>query len=229
MRSRRIVGVIVGLIMMAIAVYPALKDNVTTSQQSTSHTTANVSSQAITALDTLAVKGRAPMTGYTRTQYGDGWATKNGCDTRDIILHRDLVDTTVNDKCQVTSGVLHDPYTGKTINFTRGVETSSAVQIDHIVAVGDAWQTGAQQLSKDQRVQLYNDPLELLAVDGPSNEQKGDGDAATWLPPNKSFRCDYVARQIAVKQKYNLWVTSAEKDAMTSILNGCPGEALPTK
>jgi len=86
---------------------------------------------------------------------------------------------------------------------------------------------GAQQLSSKEREQLANDPLELLAVDGLANQQKSDGDAATWLPSNKPFRCQYVARQIAVKQKYKLWVTSAEKDAMNRILAACPDQGLP--
>jgi len=183
--------------------------------------------KAAEALRLLAVKGRAPKTGYARTQFGDGWATTAGCDTRNIILNRDLKEASVNDKCQVTRGVLNDPYTGKVITFVRGGSTSANVQIDHVVALGDAWQKGAQQLSSKEREQLANDPLELLAVDGPANQQKSDGDAATWLPSNKPFRCQYVARQIAVKQKYKLWVTSAEKDAMNRVLAACPDQGLP--
>lgn len=183
--------------------------------------------EAAAGLNTLAVKGRAPKTGYARTQFGDGWQTENGCDTRNRILQRDLVDTVVNSQCEVVSGILHDPYTGKTIQFSRGETSSQAVQIDHVVALGDAWQKGAQQLTSSERIILANDPLELLAVDGPANQQKSDGDAATWLPPNKPFRCQYVARQIAVKQKYHLWVTQAEKDAMNRVLSACPGQKLP--
>ncbi len=181
---------------------------------------------AVDTLATLAVKGRAPTTGYTRTQFGDGWAIENGCDTRNIILRRDMVNVALNEKCQVVTGLLHDPYTGKDIQFQRG-STSDAVQIDHVVALGDTWQTGAQQLTSQLRKQLANDPLELLAVDGPANQQKSDGDAATWLPPNKAFRCQYVARQIAIKKKYNLWVTVAEKNAMLQVLSSCPGQQLP--
>jgi hypothetical protein len=101
------------------------------------------------------------------------------------------------------------------------------VQIDHVVAVSDAWQKGAQALDVSTRAQFYNDPLNLLAVDGPSNQKKSDADAATWLPPNKSYRCRYVARQIAVKAKYSLWVTQAEHDAMKNVLSTCPGQTLP--
>lgn len=178
-------------------------------------------------LQQLPIKGRAPKTGYTRAQFGDGWAVTNGCSTRDIILNRDLQDVVTNSKCEVVKGVLHDPYTGKTIPFERGGTTSAAVQIDHVVALGDAWQTGAQQLTVATRQQLANDPLELLAVDGPSNQQKSDADAASWLPPNKGFRCEYVARQIAVKYKYRLWVTAGEHDAMAGILHGCPQQFVP--
>lgn len=185
------------------------------------------SGDAIEALNKLAVKGRAAKTGYARTQFGDGWASVNGCDTRNIILSRDLKNAVVDNECKVVSGRLDDPYTGESIEFKRGASTSDDVQIDHVVALSDAWQKGAQQLSVEERKQLANDPLELLAVDGPANMQKSDGDAATWLPSNKAFRCQYVARQIAVKKKYNLWVTVAEKDAIKRVLVACPGQDLP--
>ena len=188
-------------------------------------TTPTNSRSALSVLESLAVKGRAPKTGYARTQFGNGWASSGGCDTRERILQRDLTNTVISDGCKVTSGLLHDPYTGKDITFSRGIDTSSAVQIDHVVALSDAWQTGAQQLTADQRQQLANDPLELLAVDGPANQQKSDGDAATWLPANKAFRCQYVARQIAVKAKYTLWVTTAEKEAMQRVLGSCPDQS----
>lgn len=183
---------------------------------------------AVTALEKLAVKGRAPKTNYSRVQFGNGWKIQGGCDTREIILNRDLTNKSVNTACQVVSGILNDPYTGKIIEFRRGASSSNLVQIDHIVALSNAWQTGAQSLTLIKREELANDPLELLAVDGAANQQKSDGDAATWLPPNKPFRCQYVARQVAVKAKYNLWVTAAEKDAMKRVLSTCPGQALPS-
>jgi hypothetical protein len=175
--------------------------------------------KVLSTLESLPVKGRAPKTGYERAAFGDGWKLVNGCDTRQIILNRDLKDAVVDGDCRVVSGTLDDPYTGERIMFTR--ENSNAVQIDHVVALSDAWQKGAQQLTKEQRTQLANDPLELLAVDGPANQQKGDGDAATWLPDNRSFRCEYVSRQIEVKSKYQLWVTPAEKQAMLTVLTRC--------
>jgi hypothetical protein len=181
-------------------------------------------------LEALPVKGRAPKTGYKRTEFGNGWATMGDCDTRNQILARDLANVTFRSStdCTVMTGVLQDdPYTAKTIDFRRGAETSSVVQIDHVVALSNAWQTGAQQLTADKRKQLANDPLELLAVDGPANNQKGDGDTATWLPSNKEYRCRYVARQIAVKKKYSLWVTEPERNAMRRVLATCPNQLTP--
>ena len=175
---------------------------------------------ATEALDALEVKGRAPKTGYARSEFGDGWEKQGLCDTRNSILARDMTETVIDDECRVQKGILNDPYTGTVILFERGTN-SSAVQIDHVVALSDAWQKGAQGLSRDERVALANDPLNLLAVDGSANQQKSDGDAATWLPPNKAFRCQYVARQVAVKKKYHLWVTTAEKDAISRILGQC--------
>jgi hypothetical protein len=189
-------------------------------------------------LATLPVKGRAPLTGYSRAQFGPAWTDNvtvadghNGCDTRNDILRRDLTNTVIKpgtQGCTVASGVLHDPYTNTVITFTRGATTSTAIQIDHVVALGDAWQTGAQQLSLAARTNFANDPLELLAVSGPANEQKGDADAATWLPPNKSFRCSYVAIQVGVKMKYHLWVTLAEQQAIARVLSTCPTQPLPS-
>ena len=189
---------------------------------------ATTHSPAIKALEELAIKGRAPKTNYSREQFGNGWAGSGSCNVRDRILARDLKSVVYNPKTYaVQAGILNDPYTGKTINFQRGQGTSATVQIDHVVALSDAWQKGAQALSYEKRHQLANDPLELIAVDGPANQQKSDGDAATWLPSNKAFRCQYVARQVAVKSKYALWLTLAEHDAMVNILSKCPGQKLP--
>jgi hypothetical protein len=186
---------------------------------------------AIVALEGLPIKGRAPKTGYNRDQFGPAWADidLNGCDTRNDILARDLDQETVEvDSCTVETGVLRDPYTATSVPFQRGTDTSRLVQIDHVVALGDAWQKGAQQLSPDERLYLANDPINLLATTGSINASKSDSDAASWLPPNRDFRCAYVARQIAVKQKYRLWVTQAERDAMAGILSTCPSEPLVT-
>lgn len=172
-------------------------------------------------LEKLEIKGRAAKTGYSRSRFGDGWGRVGLCDTRNVILQRDLTEVKIDDRCRVLSGLLEDPYTGKVIAFERGIDTSQLVQIDHVVALSDAWQKGAQQLDFRTRNLLSNDPLNLLAVGGEVNQAKGDSDAASWLPPNKLFRCQYVARQIAVKYRYKLWVTPAEKSAMSRVINGC--------
>lgn len=187
-----------------------------------------IEGSALAALGEVEIKGRAPKTDYSRDHFGDGWALQDGCDTRNIILNRDLENVVVGDGCKIQRGVLTDPYTGKTIEFQRGSGTSDDVQIDHVVALSDAWQKGAQQLTPEKREAFANDPLELLAVDGTANQQKSNSDAASWLPANKAFRCQYVARQIAVKLKYDLWMTQAEYDTIRSILLRCPNQALPS-
>ncbi|MEU3523871.1 HNH endonuclease family protein [Streptomyces sp. NPDC038707] len=184
---------------------------------------------ALTAAGSLTVKGRAPKTGYSRDRFGSAWADtdSNSCDTRDDILKRDLKDVKVTGgTCKVTYGLLDpDPYSGKEITYRRG---RSQVDIDHVVALSDAWQKGAKYWDPGKRIALANDPLNLLAVDARTNRGKGDGDAATWLPPNKDYRCEYVAAQVAVKKKYGLWVTAAEQSAMKKVLAGCPDQKLPT-
>jgi hypothetical protein len=181
-------------------------------------------------VDQLTVKGRAPKTGYAREQFGAAWADvdRNGCDTRDDILNRDLTAKQWRPGthgCVVIAGLLADPYTGRSIPFAKA--DAAAVQIDHVVALSDAWQKGAASWSAARRLAFANDPLNLLAVDGPSNASKSDGDTATWLPPNKPYRCRFVARQVAVKAKWELWVTAAERDAMLRVLSKCPEQRVP--
>jgi hypothetical protein len=181
----------------------------------------------------IPIKGRAPKTGYERSLFGSGWKDpdRNGCDARNDMLRRDLTGIEAKpgtNGCVVTSGVLSDPFTGKRIDFVRGQGTSTKVQIDHVVALSDAWQKGAQKMTGEQRVKFANDPLNLLAVDGPSNASKGDSDASSWLPSNKSFRCSYVARQTAVKAKHGLWMTKAEHAGIKRIITSqCPQQQVP--
>lgn len=181
---------------------------------------------ATTILEQLEIKGRAPKTGYTRTEFYSGWPNIEGCNLRQRILKRELGDsaTLADDKCTVISGEFDEPYTGSHLIFSEKSAISKGLQIDHIVALSDAWQKGAQYMDKDTRYAIATDPLNLLAVDSSTNQGKSDGDAATWLPPNKAFRCQYVARQVSVKYKYHLWVTQAEHDTITHILDTCPNE-----
>ncbi|MDF2847634.1 MAG: endonuclease [Oerskovia sp.] len=196
-------------------------------------TEAPATGTALAALGTLDVKGIAPATGYERENFGSAWADVdgNGCDTRNDILARDLTELTYSTRdkaCEVRTGTFDDPYTGETISFVRGNKTSSAVQIDHVIPLMDAWRKGAQSWDDETRRRFANDPLNLLASDGSANQSKGARDASAWLPPNHAFRCTYIARQIAVKVTYELWVTPSEHDAMAAVLGDCPSEPLPT-
>ncbi|HCG55626.1 MAG TPA: hypothetical protein DEW39_05645 [Brevibacterium sp.] len=185
---------------------------------------------ALAMLDELAVKGRAPKTGYDADLFS--WrsdADHNGCDTRNDVLRRDLRDITLkagSKGCVVIAGDLSDQYKGETYAFDR---SPNNIDIDHIVARSNAWQTGAATFDEDTLKDLGNDPLNLLAVSSSLNRQKGDGDAATWLPPAKSYRCEYVSRQIAIKHKYDLWVVKAEKTAMKRVLGACNNQPAFTK
>ena len=178
---------------------------------------------ATEVLGELEVKGRAPKTGYSREEFYNGWPSVEGCSLRQRILKREFGKSAVLDGCNVIAGEFDEPYTGEHMVFTSREEVSK-VQIDHVVALSDAWQKGAQYMDKSVRYKIATDPLNLLAVDGPANMQKSDGDAATWLPSNKKFRCQYVARQVSVKYKYGLWVTEAEKEAISNVLQNCPNE-----
>lgn len=219
------VGVTALIAISGVNLQPAPAEATTTPVAQSSLVTYN---KALSELNTLAVKGRAPKTGYARAQFGPEVSghdyDKNGCVTRDDILKRDLTSIRTGDGCKVTHGTLKDPYTNETIKFIRTGQpggNSNAVQIDHLIALSDAWQKGAQQWTKAKRTQFMHDPANLLAVKGSANASKGDGDAATWLPPHKSYRCMYVSKQVTVKKKYGVWVTSAEKTAIANLLKGC--------
>lgn len=189
------------------------------------------------ATNTIATAKARPG-GYDRERYFGGWAS-NGCGsatTRDTILARDLKDAVKNPRCQVTSGTLSDPYTGRTIQFRRGRNTSSAVQIDHVVALLDAWESGARDWDQAKRVEYANSPDVLLASDGPANMAKGSGldvngtalyrpqnsgAPDVWMPDNKAYRCDYMAKRATIKSKWGLTMTPREKQQTVSVLSQC--------
>lgn len=177
-------------------------------------------------LEKLEVKGRAPKTGYKREEFYKTWPKIDGCSLRQRIIRREVGESAKldSDNCTVLKGEFDEPYTGEHVVFQEKTEFSKNIQIDHVVALSDAWQKGAQYKSSEERYAMATDPLNLLAVDASANQGKSDGDAATWLPRNKGFRCQYVARQISVKYKYGLWITEAEHEAMTKVLQTCPSE-----
>ena len=189
------------------------------------------------ATNTIATAKARPG-GYDRERYFGGWASNGGgaATTRDTILARDLKGAVKNPRCQVTSGTLSDPYTGRTIRFRRGRNTSSAVQIDHVVALLDAWESGARDWDQAKRVEYANSPDVLLASDGPANMAKGSGLDANgtslyrpqdsgapdiWMPDNKAYRCDYMARRATIKSKWGLTMTPREKQQTVSVLSQC--------
>lgn len=178
-------------------------------------------------LESIAVKGRAPMTGYSRDEFGDGWASVRGCDMRNRILRRDLVDVTLKEPkaCLVLAGTLHDPYTGQVIQFRRGADTSHAVAVDHLYPLALAWQQGAQGWSVERREKFANDPGNLRAVDGPTNQSKGASGPGSWLPPNKSYRCQYVADFVEVTARWDLSMNPGDFQMSRRVLDQCtPGD-----
>lgn len=230
-RRLSVIGGVLILVTIWLVVNPASYDSVfvETENNGADYTAEAISEPnadsplATDILEKLEVKGRAPKTGYSREEFYNGWPHVDGCSLRQKIIKREFGDTAVLDGCNVVAGEYEEPYTGEYRKYVSRDEISK-LQIDHVVALSDAWQKGAQNLSIDERYKIATDPLNLLAVDGPANQQKSDGDAATWLPQNKKFRCQYVARQISVKYKYKLWITDAEKEAIKKVLENCPHE-----
>lgn len=180
-------------------------------------------------LGQLEVRGWDRTSDFKRYRFGKAWSDDvdvefghNGCNTRDDILRRDLQNLVVRrSTCYAQSGTLVDPYSGVTIDFVRSPETSKAIEIDHVVALADAWYKGARSWDPQRRLDFANDPRNLLAVSPKANFDKAFRDAASWLPPNEAFRCDFVARQIEVKAAYGLWLAAKEKKAMEAVLARC--------
>ena len=230
-----VLSIIVSLVVLANP--NAYQRKPVNTDQKTSEDTQNLKNKsdeqkllAREVLEKLEVKGRAPKTGYKRTEFYNGWPEIDGCNLRQRILKRDFGETAkLDDKCNVVAGKFYEPYTGEEMEFNNRAEISKKIQIDHVVALSDAWQKGAQYKTKDERFKIATDSLNLIAVQAAANQQKSDGDAATWLPKNKSFRCQYVARQISVKYKYQLWVSEAEKQTMAQILEKCPEQKASIK
>ena len=185
---------------------------------------------AAAALDRLPVKGRAPRTGFSRAAFGQSWRTSTATAVTSATTCWPGTSTARRSSrapatawCSPAPSPTPTPASRSRSN--AAATTSDDVQIDHVVALSDAWQTGAQQLDPATREILANDPLNLVATAGRVNQAKGDSDAASWLPPHRPGRCAYVARQVAVKLTYRLWVTAAERDAIAGILAGCPDPA----
>jgi hypothetical protein len=176
---------------------------------------------------------RARDYGYQRAAFGDAWddetsapGAHNGCDTRNDILNRDLVDKTYvrTNRCPdaVASGTLHDPYTNATIAFIRGNQVGASVQIDHIVPLAYAWDMGARDWPADIRLRFANDPANLLAVSGNANQDKGDQPPGAWMPENDAFWCQYSVQFADVIRGYGLSVDQASADELRKAALSCP-------
>lgn len=176
------------------------------------------------ALAVLPELAQEPAEPYARSRFGTAWADVdgNGCSTREDMLARDLADPVRDDDgCTVLTGTLNDRYTGQVLPFRRGPTTSARIQVDHVVALADAWRTGAWAWDDAQRTRLANDPANLLAVDGPTNKDKGAQDASTWLPPHEPFQCQYAVLRVRVRATYGLALAPGERDALRRALGTC--------
>ncbi len=170
---------------------------------------------------------------YRRAAFGDAWTDDttapgghNGCDTRNDILNRDLVDKTFTaiKRCPtaVATGTLHDPYTNDTVAFTRGNQVGASVQIDHLVPLALAWDLGARDWTDQMRRRFANDPANLLAVEGQANQDKSDGEPADWMPPNHAFWCQYAVQFAAVLRGYALPVDDRSAVVLRDAASTCP-------
>jgi hypothetical protein len=183
--------------------------------------------------DVAQVPARMRSGDYRRDAFGEAWTDdnsapggRNGCDTRNDILDRDLVDKTyvAISRCPtaVATGTLRDPYTSQTIPFVRGAQAGAAVQIEHIVPLAYAWDQGARIWTDEMRVRFANDPANLVAVDGPTNQDKGDAEPALWMPPNAAFHCQYAMQFVAVMKGYSLPIDGPSVAELRRAVATCP-------
>jgi hypothetical protein len=186
---------------------------------------------ARTALAALPVAAKTSMNGYQRgcgqgegCVFGPAWADvdHNGCDQRNDVLHRDLTQVQVRPgthDCVVVAGVLDDPYTGRTVTFTKA--DAAEVPIDHVVPLAAAWTEGAAAWPAEKRQAFANDLNNLIATTREENSAKGDSTADEWVPEDAGYGCSYATVIVTVKSRYALSVTQAEAGALTSLLATC--------
>ena len=219
-RYRGIIGLGIAVLLAAVAATITAHPSTPSAPQPTAITATNTQH----LLDQIADHTYQKVDVYNRVvDFGPAWqdVDGNGCNTRDDILARDLVDIVTKNGCTVLSGILHDPYTGQTIDFRRGVDTSTLVQIDHVVPLAYAWAHGAATWTAEQRLAYANDPRLLLAVDGPANQAKGAAGPAGWMPPAPGYACTYVSRFVTILHTYDLTIDAADRAAITRTLTTC--------
>lgn len=196
-----------------------------------------VGQSATQVLSTLTVGVKSDVSSDRKSHQWNKVDGKTGnYTTRDLVLERDMSNATYNSRGNVNTGILLEPYTGKTIHFQRGqsnkTEGGSAsnrdggIQIDHVVAYAEAYRSGLDKLDFQQRDTYYNDPDVLLVSQAEANNVKKDGTIAEWKPSNQAFQCDYASLQIGIKAKYGLMVDQKEHDKLAQVLASCPTETI---
>lgn len=163
---------------------------------------------------------------YDRDLFGQRWADvdRNGCDTRNDILGRDLLNPVFKAgtrDCKVLAGDLIDPYDRTAVSFVSGQHTSVLVQIDHVVALGWAWEHGAYAWTDEQRTTFANDPQNLVAASQYTNQSKGASGPADWLPPEPTLRCAYVEQWVSALGAYGLGIGDQDRVAARAVLQAC--------
>lgn len=226
-RLRVTVAAIIGAVMVAGAVIAANGGSLSLPSLPTQE--ASTSTKQLEELKIRVFDPSAPE--YNRDAFGQRWSDDvtvefghNGCDTRNDILRRDLTGVVVKEGtygCVALSGVLEDPYSGLAIDFQRGQGTSEQVQIDHVVALADAWYAGAYAWDDQTRRNFANDPINLQATYGRENQSKSAKTADNWLPSNRDYHCTYAQRQINIKHTYGLEVTVKERLGLRKALQTC--------
>lgn len=230
-----ILGAVAVVLLAALGIFWAGRNAPGAADSAQGPSGSTESSPALLAARALPVLDSSSLGSYDRELFA--WRgvdlDRNGCDTRNDVLRRDLTELVIREGsqgCKVEAGTLAEPYTGSTILFVvgGGPTNDGGIQIDHVVALANAWVSGADAWDSTTLQTFGNDPLNLLAVDGDANQSKGSGNASQWLPQNFEFHCEYVARQVAVKTAYSLSVTASELTAMERVLANCPDQELPT-
>jgi hypothetical protein len=168
----------------------------------------------------LRVASEGSGDGYERDRFGTRWKDidRNGCDQRNDVLDRDLDDVRKRGGCVVMAGSLLDPYSGRTIGFSKA--DADEVQIDHIYPLALAWRMGASEWDEDRRERFANDHGNLLAVWGVPNRQKSDSGPGEWKP-RQAYQCAYATKYVAVAKEYGLPVTRADHTALRGFLERC--------
>jgi hypothetical protein len=234
MSRKRLVALVIAVALALVVAYQTI---VSADQRAASFMAQADIPTVAPGVDVLAGVAEVPLRirgfDYRRAAFGDAWTDDNpapgghnGCDTRNDILDRDLVDKTYVSitRCPnaVATGTLHDPYTNATVAFVRGNQVGASVQIDHIVPLALAWDLGARNWPDDLRVRFANDPANLLAVAGQANQDKGDSEPVLWMPPNVAFRCQYAVQFVAVLRGYGLPVDAPSAGALREAASTCP-------